>query len=252
MDRPKDQHFGVAARLARFACAMLLVGAGFCGLAHAVRASVAQRMYLRAKYGFFRATSFEIPSITNGADAVEICRRAERLYPWNWYFPSWAAKIAYLEATDPATPDDRWQVALADATALAAEALALNPYDAEIRWVYAETMVANGRLPEAIAWWRGIVDLEYWNPENQRELASLLLREGSEESISEALTLIPLVYGDMRKRLSKIQHDRKKAAAEAERARKKAAAEAEKARKKAAAEAEKARKKAAAEARKAQ
>ena len=235
---------------ARLLCAALgaiLLAVGFAGGVYASKASFAQRLYRRAKFGFFPGTRLAVPAISNGADAVALCRRADALYPHNWYFPSWAALAAYLEATDPETPDDRWPVALADATDLAARALALNPYDSEVRWIYAETLVANNRLPEALAWWRShVIEREFWNPANHDELARLLMREGSEEALAEAVDVERLLVssGPLRKELYDLRRRKLKAAADAERARKKAAAEVERARKKAAAEAERARKKA--------
>ena len=243
-----------AARCFRFCAAAVLLAVGCAGTFRAARASVAQWLYHRAKFGVWADLSDKTPPIEDGAAAAAVCRKAARLYPWNWYFPSWAAKVLYLEATDPATSDERWPVALRESADFAARALALNPYDAEIRWIYAENLVAAERVPDAIAWWRGVVDREFWNPANQNELASLLLREGSEESKAEALSLIPLTNRDMRKRLelmkreiAKAERDRKRAEAEA---RKKAEAERRKAEAEARKKAEAERRKAEAEARK--
>ncbi len=240
----------VPSRLLCAALGVVMVAVGSVGGVYASKATVAQRLYRRAKFGFFNGTRFEVPAVTNGAEAVALCRRAERLYPHNWYFPSWASRVTYLEATDPETSEERWPVALAESTELAARALALNPYDSEIRWNYAETLVANNRLPEALAWWRtNVVEREFWNPANHDELARLLMREGSEASLAEAVDVERLLvsHGPLKRELSALRRRKLKAAADAERARKKAEAEAERARKKAEAEAERARKKAEAE-----
>ena len=60
----------------------------------------------------------------------------------------------------------------------AKEALRLNPYDAECRAVYSESLLALGETDAALAFWEPIVEREYWLPENHDALARILLRKG--------------------------------------------------------------------------
>ncbi|MBR1837199.1 MAG: hypothetical protein IJ783_07915 [Kiritimatiellae bacterium] len=224
-----------------FAASAVFAAACVWGAYHSAEMSAAAAVYHRVKHGFFPGSRFEVPPVTDGAEASRLCRVAARFCPYDWRFPVYAAARCLDEAVDESTPDGRWQAALADANEWAGRALALCPYDFEVRYNRAETLVAMDRLPDAIAYWETVLDLEFWNPENHDEYAYLLLHDGSEEAVAKAVDERFFVRDrELRADLNKLWRERKKAAAEAEKARKKAAAEAEKARKKAEAEAAKA------------
>ncbi len=190
----------------RLAAGILLVAAGVFGAIHSVRAALAQRLYHKTKQGFFVGTpSLEVlplaivrngileaaaessdPDVRRAAvdasveaarECARRCQRAEPLCRENWYFPALAARLqldALLNVRDAATQEDLRRAALF----FAKEALRLNPYDAECRAVYSESLLALGETDEALAFWEPIVEREYWLPENHDALARILLRKG--------------------------------------------------------------------------
>ena len=85
------------------------------------------------------------------------------------------------------------------------EAAALNPYDAEARYVRAEALAADGQVTEALDLWRPIVEREFWNGANHDEYARLLLLEGSRRSLELAVREKPLVEDPaLRRRLERL------------------------------------------------
>ena len=96
------------------------------------------------------------------------------------------------------------------------EAAALNPYDAEARYVRAEALAAAGRVGEALDFWRPIVEREFWNGANHDEYARLLLLEGSRRSLELAVREKPFVEDPaLRRRLDRLGRSLSRRAASA-------------------------------------
>jgi hypothetical protein len=201
-----------------FGC--ILFAAGFFGTVRAARAAAAQRLYHGAKHGFFRDTSREVLPVVDyrdpgggveparfAADVAELARRARRgaeLYAPNYYFPAFAARAALIQSRQ-ARSRAEFDDAILAALYFSREAVALNPYDAEARYVRAEALAADGQVGEALAFWRPIVEREFWNSANHDEYARLLLLEGSRDSLGLAVREKPLVEGAaLRRRLDRL------------------------------------------------
>ncbi len=183
----------------RLAAGSVLLAAGVCGFFHAFGATRAQWLYLRGKYGFLRGTALETPRMESAREAFELSRRAMALYPWNYYMPAWAAQLALDEAREAATPE-AFDAAASAAYWCAREAVSLNPYDAEARYAWAEALAQTGRVAQALDFWRGVLEREFWNPDNHTEYARLLLLEGSPASRALAAREAPLVADPALKR----------------------------------------------------
>ena len=85
--------------------------------------------------------------------------------------------------------------------------MGINPYEAEGRMVYALTLAEDGKIAEAIAYWRNqVVDREFWNTDNHNFLANLYLRSFSVEDMELAVAELPFVGdNDLRKKLQKLK-----------------------------------------------
>ena len=177
---------------------------------HSWGAARAQWMYLRAKYGFLRGTALETPAITDAKEAFAISQRAMAIYPHNYYFPAWAAAIALDEARQATSADDL-DAALAAAYWCAREAVSINPYDADARYVWGEALAESGKIDEALDFWRSVIDREFWNPDNHTHYARLLLRAGTPEARLAAGLEAPLV-GDpvLKRRLQRVANASKR------------------------------------------
>lgn len=191
----------------RLAAGIALVAAGVFGAIHSVRATVAQRLYHGTKHGFFIGTpSLEVlplslarnaaldraiastdprtraaalaEALATAREGARRCQRAEPLCRENWYFPALVAQLqldALLNVHNAATASDLKNTALF----FAKKALRLNPYNPLIRSAYADALLANGDIDEALDFWQPIVDREYWVPGNHDMYARILLRKGS-------------------------------------------------------------------------
>lgn len=183
----------------RLGAGCVLLASGLCGFFHSLDAARAQWLYLRGKYGLFSGTVLEIPAVVSARKAVELSRKGMELYPYNYYLPAWAAHLALEEARFARTPEE-FDVASSSASWCAREAVSLNPYDSTARLAWAEALAESGKLDEALEFWNGVVEREYWNPENHNELARLLLRVGTAEARALAVKEIPLVDDNALKR----------------------------------------------------
>ncbi len=66
-------------------------------------------------------------------------------------------------------------------------------------------LAADGQIEEALAFWRPIVEREFWNGANHDEYARLLLLEGSRSSLELAVREKPLVEDSaLRRRLERL------------------------------------------------
>lgn len=191
----------------RLAVGVVLVAAGFFGFIHASLASWGQILYHRTKHGFFLGRpSLEVLSLAHARDealdraiaatnpviraealseALAIAREGARrgqlalsLCPENYFFPAYVARLqldALLNVHDEAVAADLKRAAFY----FAKEGLRLNPYDAEVRSVYVDTLLVRGDVDEALAFWEPIVDREFWQPDNHDVYARILLRRSA-------------------------------------------------------------------------
>ncbi len=189
-------------RRVRLVVSCLLIVTGGAGAVHAVRASVAQRLYLETKYGFFRSLTWEKPPVTRSVEVGVRAYRADALYSKNYYFPTYAAKCALVDAMASTNSTD-FSFHLTRAIYFSRLAVAMNPYEAEGRMIYALTLAESGRVDEAIAYWRDdVLEREFWNPENHNFMARLYLRSLKTADMMAAVAELPFVSdGDMRKKL---------------------------------------------------
>lgn len=184
----------------------LLVVFGAAGAVHAVRAAFAQRIYLKTKYGMFRGLQKEKRPI-EASDAVAAqAYRAYKFYPENYYFPTYAANRALVDAMQ-ATDSAMFNEHLSRADYWVRLALAINPYEAESRMLHATILAEGGRLQEAIAYWRDdVLDREFWNPGNHNFMARLYLRSSRIQDMKAAIAELSLVNdNETRKELRQLK-----------------------------------------------
>lgn len=186
------------------ACLLVVLGATAC--VHAVRAAFAQRLYLETKYGMFRHLKWETLPVLASEDVAARAFRGHKLYPENYYFPTYAAKQALVDAMQ-AKDSAAFTEHLSRADYLIRLAVAINPYEAESRMLNAVIMAEDGRLQEAIAYWRDeVLDREYWNPDNHNFMARLYLRSSRTEDMKAAIGELPLVNDrEMREQLRELK-----------------------------------------------
>lgn len=199
----------------RLVLGCLLLASGAFGTVYAFQATLGQRTYLRAKYGFFRGTPLEVPRPTNAVDVVRLARSGMSRYAYNYYLPAYAASaclegavsayeemeafeqmddvdalLAGLTPAEAAARRDRQAALCSDlignAVYFSREAVALNPYDEEARQARAFSLLSNEQAAEAVEFWRPIVEREYWVPRHHDVWAQILLAEGSPESLALA------------------------------------------------------------------
>ncbi len=190
-------------RWLRLACGCALVVTGAWGCVYGVRASTAQRLYKRAKYGHWVGTRWERPPLTEAARVLPLTERAHRLYRYNYYAPIYAAIIALSEAL---TTRD---AAVFERTFRAAQhwsriALRLNPYDIEAMHVHCRVLWEQGEMDAAIAYWReDALERAYWKPDRHEFLVRLYLDAGKTSQAIEAGRL--LRHGPMRREIRAIE-----------------------------------------------
>jgi len=171
----------------RMVAACLLVVLGAAAAVHSIRAAFAQRLYLETKYGMFRGLKNEKRPIEASDAVAATVFRAYKVYPENYYFPTYAANRALVDAMQ-ATDSEAFNEYLTRADYFVRLALAINPYEAESRMLHATILAEGGRLQEAIAYWRDeVLEREYWNPDNHNFMARLYLRSSLIEDMKAAI-----------------------------------------------------------------
>lgn len=171
----------------------LLIVAGAFGTLYGVKASVAQRLYLKTKYGLFLNLECEEPSTTEGLEVGARAYRAYSLYPKNYYFPTYAAKCALSDANAAQNSAD-FRFHLTRAIYFSKLSVAINPYEAEGRMLYALIMAEDGRPSEAITYWRDeVLNREFWNSANHNFMARLYLRSSKIDDMKAAVAELPFV-----------------------------------------------------------
>lgn len=185
-------------------CLIIVLGAF--GTVYAVKAALAQRLYLKTKYGLFLTLKYEEPRTEEGLEVAARAYRAYALYPKNYYFPAYAAKCALADAYAAENSAD-FRSHLARALYFSKLAVAINPYEAEGRMLYALIMSEDGRPEEAIAYWRdAVLEREFWNADNHNFMARLYLRSSTTDDMKAAVAELPFVSdAEMKKTLQQLQ-----------------------------------------------
>lgn len=192
------------------AIACVLIVAGAFWLLHASKAAVAQRMYRKAKFGFFLGHNGPIlkesPGVTDGKQAAAMAFRAAELYPHNHYFASYVASRALADAA-VATTSEEYNDSIKRAVYFSRLAVSLNPTGEEARMLYAYSLAENGDIAEAIDFWEhNVVEREFWNDSNHEILARLCLRSSSPEHLKKAAGEMPFVRdAELRKEIAGIK-----------------------------------------------
>lgn len=175
-------------------------------------------MYKKTKFGFFSGHEKGVPATSPASEAAMRAFKAAELYPHNYYFPEYVAKLAFEKASF-ATP----HAGLDDESALKSEseykeniknalyysevALSLNPNLELARKLYAHSLAEKGEIDKAISFWETqVVDREFWNFHNHDFLARFYLRASDPESLEKAVREIPLVGdAELRKELTELK-----------------------------------------------
>jgi hypothetical protein len=154
------------------ACLVVLSAAG---LVHGTRAAVAQALYHQAKFG--SANRYL-------AGILRRCEAAGRLYPWNYYFCSWAAGQAYARRDDVNGAQRAARMRAAERWCDAG--LSLNPYRSQLRLLKTRLLQAYD-LAHAIRHWEAYVDWAFWYPHHHAVLAELYASAGDVEKAAGEL-----------------------------------------------------------------
>lgn len=166
-------------RYIRLSAGCLLIVFGGWGLAHGLRATVAQAMYFDVRHAGDPVTP---------DDVLSAAERAAQWYAGNFYLPYLAADRA-LDAAWRAETAEKGERYLRAAAYWCGQGLRLNPYRSEIRLTQTRLLEAEGDLDAAIAHWRAFVETEYWNPDHHAVLAELYLQAGQLEAAEHSLQL---------------------------------------------------------------
>ena len=191
-----------------FACILTVVCASYA--VRAVKASIASSLYLKTRYGFFAETERAGEPMTDPVKVAYNAERAKSLFPENYHFFSYAAGLSLAAARDAETEDDYLKY-IKKALYYSKYALDLNPYDETSRRHYTETLAEEGRIAEAIEYWRAnVIEREFWVTINQETFARLLLRSGDPAHKREAAQMLPLVRDpNLRSRITALQRSLK-------------------------------------------
>ena len=150
-------------------------------------------MYKKTKFGFFGGHGKEVSATSSASHAASQAFKAAELYPHNYYFPAYAAKLAFEEAL-AAGSSIEYSEKIKMALHFSKMAVNINPYDSEARMLYAHSLAEKGEVAEAISFWETqVIDREFWNFHNHDFLARFYLRASDPESLEKAVREIPLV-----------------------------------------------------------
>lgn len=145
------------------------------GVVHSARTCVAQKIYLDSKYG---------TEATDPDRVIENCRRAFRLYPFNYRFCLLASESAYAMALSMTGRSAEERMAIS--RLWCERGLALNPYQMELRWLKAQILWKES--PErGIRHWRTYVDWDFWSASNHAILAEMYARNGDIENAEKEI-----------------------------------------------------------------
>lgn len=211
----------------RLILACLLVFTGSWGLYYGIRAAIAQTIYYNWRYERVPETIVEHDADEENVQKTVILKEryydidaenalhqkvefARRLYPHNYYFPMFVAHNA-LKNLQVAETREAYQKELARARYFCETAMAINPYQEQVRKLYAVMLAESDQLDAAIAYWETVVDREFWFRSNHDFLAFLYLKSSDPAILQKAVQELPHVSDpDTRQRLRRIERMMKK------------------------------------------
>lgn len=144
------------------------------GVVHSTRAAVAANLSRRIQYG----PPLEVEQV------VELARKAQSLYPWNYYLAIFAAETAYYRAGEVGGELQRER--LRQAALWCDRGLALNRYKSQLRRLKTNLLWEDSPA-EAIRYWSAYVDWQFWEPHHHATLAELHARAGDFEQAERAV-----------------------------------------------------------------
>ena len=183
-----------------FAACFLIVLGGW-GAARSYKTAKAQKIYYTTRFhNGEEKDSIPLMSMGGAVDA------AMKLYPYNYYFLMYACRNALNDAQNASTKEE-YDFYINWARQYVRRAMALNPYQAQIRWLHAEILAESGKVDEAIDYWvNDVVDREFWNSSHHEFLVRLYLRSTKSGSLKKAVDELPFIKdAELRKRLTKLQ-----------------------------------------------
>jgi len=172
------------------ACVLTVLCAA--GAVRAVKAASVSSLQRQATNGFFHDSIWEKRQVTDPDKVIQYARIAEKRYPEGYHMFAHAASISWDTAR---AARDNYQYAefdkyIGQALHFSQKALALNPYGEQTRRVYVDVLIELGRTTEAIDYWRGIMDMEFWYNGNHDKMAYLLMCSDNPEHLREAVTMM--------------------------------------------------------------
>ncbi|MCL1909695.1 MAG: hypothetical protein FWG05_02030 [Kiritimatiellaeota bacterium] len=197
-----------------FACVLTVVCAA--SAIRAVKVATVAYSLNKTRYGLFQSSRWEQTRIDDPEEIIHRARIAEKLFPENYYFFEHTALMS-LEAarvTHGNGDYENYRRFLDIALHFAQTALALNPYGEMTRTVYADVLVENGNIAEAVDFWRDkVIEREFWVGISHDKMASLLLKSNDPEHIREAVKMVPPNNGlwlvrdpDLRRKLTALKN----------------------------------------------
>jgi hypothetical protein len=160
------------------------------GMVHSARASLAARLACKAQYGQPAASVEQV---------LDACRKASSLYPWNYYFTTFTAEMAYYRAAD-VTGEARAE-RLRQARFWCDRGLYQNGYKSQLRRLKTRFLWEDSPL-KAIDYWKAYTDWQFWEPGNHATLAELYARAGEFDLAEQSLKWVeidPVSHQDARR-----------------------------------------------------
>ena len=175
-----------------FACVLVVVCAA--GINRAVKTASVSYTYRKVRYGQFNDSLREGIRIDDPAQVIRFARHAENYFPEYHNLFAHTASIA-LDEVRWARDDEDYEAFkrhLGQAYYFSRLSLACNPYSEQARRIYADTLAEDGRIAEAIEYWRSqVLEVEFWRAINHDKMADLLLRSNDPEHLREAARMAP-------------------------------------------------------------
>ncbi len=170
------------------------------GMVHGTRASIAQGLYYHTRFGLFgedleqvlaragtpRGHPEDLHVVTDAAERVSArCRRAQRLYPFNYRFCALASTCLYqAAAAGPAS--EQGKRFIRESAKWCGRGLALNVFSRDLRLRKAWLLWAAGKKVQAARAWQEYVDWDFWRGSNHRRLVDLYVKSGNGKKAIEA------------------------------------------------------------------
>ena len=155
---------------------MALTAFSLLGVLHGARASAAQALYHRVRYG---AASGDLHR------GLRLAEWAYRLDPHHYYLCIWACRSAYETAVTVGGPDaEGWRAA---AGRWCERGLALNPYKRQLRLIRAR-FIARASPADAARYWEEYLAWHFWDRENHAAMVEFYAKAGRLHEAMEQLT----------------------------------------------------------------